>query len=382
MRLFGSFVAVLSALVSAAAAAPSVLCIGETLFDGLPSAIYLGGAPLNVACHLAQAGVRARYLSAVGHDRLGTEAVRRLQAQGVDTDLIVQVREAETGFVTVELDRSGDASYTFVTPAAWDFIPTAGAAAAAKSADALVFGSLGMRAEGSRAAIRAAAAAASFAVCDINLRPPFVEAAVVADAARSADLLKLNDEELVPLASMLLETTEAGPSRELAAAALAAAQAAERAAAAPNTAPSTDGEVGGDEATRAVARAAASIGAALRRASSVVVTRGARGAVLWQSTKLTRSGDEQSTKLTRSGDEDGRKGGGEYAGRAYGCDGFVAPNTTPNTPGGGQADTVGAGDAFLAALLAAMLREGAVPSASAALEAGCRLGAYVAGEDP
>jgi sugar/nucleoside kinase (ribokinase family) len=355
-----------------------VLCIGETLFDGLPSAIYLGGAPLNVACHLAQAGVRARYLSAVGHDRLGTEAVRRLQAQGVDTDLIVQVREAETGFVTVELDRSGDASYTFVTPAAWDFIPTAGAAAAAKSADALVFGSLGMRAEGSRAAIRAAAAAASFAVCDINLRPPFIEAAVVADAARSADLLKLNDEELVPLASMLLETTEAGPNRELAAAALAAAQAAERAAAAPNTAPSTDGEVGGDEATRAVARAAASIGAALRRASSVVVTRGARGAVLWQSTKLTRSGDEQSTKLTRSGGEDGRKGGGEYAGRAYGCDGFVAPNT----PGGGQADTVGAGDAFLAALLAAMLREGAVPSASAALEAGCRLGAYVAGEGP
>ena len=174
----------------------------------------------------------------------------------------------------------------------------------------------------------------------------------------------------------------AGPSRELAAAALAAAQAAERAAAAPNTAPSTDGEVGGDEATRAVARAAASIGAALRRASSVVVTRGARGAVLWQSTKLTRSGDEQSTKLTRSGDEDGRKGGGGRAGRAYGCDGFVTPNTTPNTPGGGQADTVGAGDAFLAALLAAMLREGAVPSASAALEAGCRLGAYVAGEDP
>ena len=158
-----------------------------------------------------------------------------------------------------------------------------------------------------------------------------------------------------------------GPSRELAAAALAAAQAAERAAAAPNTAPRTDGEVGGDEATRAVARAAASIGAALGRASSVVVTRGARGAVLWQ-----------STKLTRSGDEGGRKDDGGDAGRAYGCDDFVVPNTA----GGGQADTVGAGDAFLAALLAVMLREGAVPSASAALEAGCRLGAYVAGEDP
>ena len=153
-----------------------------------------------------------------------------------------------------------------------------------------------MRAEGSRAAIQAAAAAASFVVCDINLRPPFIDAAVVADAARSADLLKLNDEELVPLASMLFETTGAGPSRQLAAAALAAALAAERAANVPNTAPMTDGEDGGGEATRAVARAAASIGAALGRASSVVVTRGARGAVLWQSTKSTSSGDEGGRK--------------------------------------------------------------------------------------
>ena len=180
-------------------------------------------------------------------------------------------------------------------------------------------------------------------------------------------MLKLNDEELVPLASMLFETTGAGPSRQLAAAALAAALAAERAANVPNTSPITDVEDGGGEATRAVARAAASIGAALGRASSVVVTRGARGAVLWQ-----------SMKSTSSGDEGGRKDVGGYAGRAYGCDGFVAPNP----PGGGQADTVGAGDAFLAALLAAMLRGGAVTSASAALEAACRLGAFVAGEDP
>ena len=89
----------LALIVTAATAgmAPSVLCVGETLFDGLPAGIFLGGAPLNVACHLSQLGARAAYASAVGRDRLGIEAVRRLQTMGVDTELVSFVNDAETG---------------------------------------------------------------------------------------------------------------------------------------------------------------------------------------------------------------------------------------------------------------------------------------------
>ena len=29
-----------------------ILCVGETLFDGLPTGIFLSGAPLNAAVHL------------------------------------------------------------------------------------------------------------------------------------------------------------------------------------------------------------------------------------------------------------------------------------------------------------------------------------------
>ena len=54
-------------------------------------------------------------------------------------------------------------------------------------------------------------------------------------------------------------------------------------------------------------------------------------------------------------------------GSAWACGGFVAP---------AKADTVGAGDSFLAAFLVELLR-GAAPDA--ALEAACRLGAFVAG---
>lgn len=106
--------------------APRVLCIGETLFDGLPTGIFLGGAPLNVAVHLAHMGAASRYASAVGRDRLGIEARRRISASGVDVSLLSVSDAAETGFVSVDINSNGDASYTFATPAAWDFVPLEG----------------------------------------------------------------------------------------------------------------------------------------------------------------------------------------------------------------------------------------------------------------
>ena len=96
--------------MTAAPPQPRVLCVGETLFDGLPNGIFLGGAPLNVACHLASLGASVQYASAVGNDRLGIDAVRRLNNRGVDTALISTTDAAETGFVTALIDASGDST--------------------------------------------------------------------------------------------------------------------------------------------------------------------------------------------------------------------------------------------------------------------------------
>ena len=316
-----------------ASAPPAVLCVGECLFDGLPDGIFLGGAPLNVAVHLSELGVRTSFASAVGDDRLGVEAVRRLQSRGVDTSLVSTVA-AETGFVTVELDDAGDASYEFATPAAWDLVPTDGVASAAGAVDAVVYGTLASRAAATRAAIGAARASARLAVCDINLRPPFDDAVVVAEAARGADLLKLADEEVVAVAAAL-QAHGAAVDVDAAAAAVAAAEGL-----------GSGGAIGAAVAAAALGRAAG--------ASCVVVTRGAAGAVLWERVGGGGSGGE---------------GGGEEAAEeeAFSCGGYAV--------GSGTVDTVGAGDAFLAALLSRRLL-GA--SAAEALEAGCRLGAFVA----
>ena len=305
-----------------------ILCVGETLFDGLPTGIFLGGAPLNAAVHLAEVGVEAAYASCVGNDRLGREARRRLNSRGVDTALIGTNDQYETGFVEVDVDANGDASYTFNTPAAWDYITNSDAIAkAAADADAVVFGSLGSRAEASRAAIRAAASAAKFTVCDVNLRPPFVDDEIVVEATCDVDLLKLNDEELLPLAEALRRQA---PSADVDAACEACAK----------VEPAVDdaSDAGDDNAMAStIAKAAAAIGKAVS-ASRVVVTRGSKGAVYC--------------------DEDGS---------AYTCGGFK-PDAI--------ADTVGAGDSFLAAMLASLLAEKAGPLD--ALEAGCRCGAFVA----
>ena len=142
MGLFPDCVTAMRSGISNSFASLSVLCIGETLFDGLPSGVFLGGAPLNVACHLSLLSVHTSYASAVGNDRLGLEAIRRLNGKGVDTQLIRSVDGMETGFVTAHIDEAGDATYEFVTPAAWDAIDSDGIASAAATADAVVFGKL------------------------------------------------------------------------------------------------------------------------------------------------------------------------------------------------------------------------------------------------
>jgi sugar/nucleoside kinase (ribokinase family) len=61
--------------------ASEVLCAGEVLWDSLPPGLFLGGAPLNVACHLNAHGVQVGMISRVGADRLGEEARKRIALQ-------------------------------------------------------------------------------------------------------------------------------------------------------------------------------------------------------------------------------------------------------------------------------------------------------------
>jgi len=264
----------------------TIACVGELLWDVLPDGRTLGGAPANVAYHLARLGHAATLVTRVGRDELGDAARAELAARGLDVAQMQVDDELPTGAAHVTLDSEGRAAYRFVTPAAFDAIEPP-----ARTPDIVVFGTLAQRDARSAGTIRRLAAAARIGVYDVNLRPPHTSVPAVLASLPSAALVKVSEEEAATLAAAL------GTSAE----------------------------------HRAFARHLSE-----RYGSQLVcITRGAGGAGLWT--------------------------GGQWHDAAG-----IATD---------KADTVGAGDAFVAALLAGWL-EGRAPAEI--LERANRLGAYVA----
>ncbi|MEW2221450.1 sugar kinase [Streptomyces sp. NPDC006990] len=85
-----------------------VVCLGESMVTFLPSRPgpladvpafdrAIGGAESNVACTLARAGHRARWVSRVGADGFGDHLVRTIAGYGVDTSAVERDPERPTG---------------------------------------------------------------------------------------------------------------------------------------------------------------------------------------------------------------------------------------------------------------------------------------------
>lgn len=175
----------------------SVLCVGEVLWDALPAGLFLGGAPFNVACHLAAAGVPVSMVSRVGRDRLGEEAVHRARRFGVATDLVQVDDTLPTGFVRVELDDTGHAQYEILEPVAWDAITaTTALVRAATAARAIVFGSLAQRHAVTRTTIQRLWESRCLMVFDLNLRPPYTDRQVIERSLARANVVKVTLAEM------------------------------------------------------------------------------------------------------------------------------------------------------------------------------------------
>src|SRR5215813_3216481 len=99
----------------------AVIIWGELLWDLFPDGAKLGGAPANVAWHLAQAGGWARLITRVGDDEAGHRAIGEL-GELVDTSLVQIDPERATGEVEVGLSSSGEARYRLVPGRAWERI--------------------------------------------------------------------------------------------------------------------------------------------------------------------------------------------------------------------------------------------------------------------
>ena len=186
---------------------------GEILWDCLPSGRHAGGAPFNVASHLAQLGVSVSLLSAVGQDSLGDEILEVAQHKGVNVQFVGRARIGlPTGTVVATVDAMGNATYELVQPVAWDeIIVSAEAVEAVAKADALIFGSLASRSPYNLEQLdRLLALKGPLKFFDVNLRPPFTDPERIVELAAHADVIKLNHDEVGQIASWL-RTGEATP---------------------------------------------------------------------------------------------------------------------------------------------------------------------------
>ena len=115
--------------------------------------------------------------------------------------------DCPTGVVNVTLDDKGVPTYTIIEGVAWDNVPyTPEMKAVAAQARAVCFGTLAQRNPVTRQTILSFIEdmpSDSLKVYDINLRQHFFSKEIIETSLQVADILKINDEEIVTVAGLL-----------------------------------------------------------------------------------------------------------------------------------------------------------------------------------
>lgn len=184
-----------------------ILCFGEILWDVLPGKKVAGGAPMNVALHLKKLGMNVKFASRIGKDALGKELKDFLDSVAFYEYLLQEDRKHPTGTVQVDLTDSSNPKYDIVFPSAWDYIEmTEKLKQTAEESKIVVYGSLASRNEISRNTLQEILSGHNaYNVLDINLREPHYTKERLEVLMNTADLVKMNEEELTILSRWFID---------------------------------------------------------------------------------------------------------------------------------------------------------------------------------
>ncbi len=189
--------------------------LGEALIDLFEDgSSSLGGAPLNVAVHAHHLLAPLRLgigivVSAIGADKWGEHAQAVLRENEMATEYVA-TNEHPTGTASVFV-RNGEPGFEITENVAWDYLrPSAALDALAEGCDAVCFGSLGQRSQGSRETIRAFVqrARGAWRLFDVNLRRSTVSGRrdysreIIEASCRLSSAMKANEQEILELAEM------------------------------------------------------------------------------------------------------------------------------------------------------------------------------------
>lgn len=176
----------------------TVVVFGEALVDDFITEQVLGGAPFNVARHLAAFGTAPMMITRIGSDANGAALRAEFARFGMREDGLQVDAVAPTGRVIVERS-AGSHRFIIVPEQAYDHIQGAPALAALAHCTpaALYFGTLAQRAGDSRDALfQLFAATTAQRFLDLNIRQGQVTERRVFESLHQADVVKVNEDEL------------------------------------------------------------------------------------------------------------------------------------------------------------------------------------------
>jgi len=182
-----------------------VLLFGEALVDVLDGRPVPGGAPLNVAVHLASLGFAVSFVSRIGDDPDGALVRDVLSRAGIPDSGLQVDRDRPTARSTVSFAAGaprfaipGDQAFDFVEPS------RAGGTARAFRPRAFGFGTLAQRSWRGRSALDAILGSGNgVRVVDLNLREPWYRADTVTETLARAQVLKVSEEEALETVRLL-----------------------------------------------------------------------------------------------------------------------------------------------------------------------------------
>lgn len=176
-----------------------VVLFGEMLVDAFPERLVPGGAPFNVARHLAGLGAKALLLSRIGTDAIAQVLLDEMTRFGINTCGVQRDTRYPSGHVTVTETAPGKHVFSIDTPSAYDEFRLEDMATGLQinSARIACYGTLGLRNPTSRAAwLECLGAFPGVRYLDLNWRAGHVDAPCARNLLGHADTIKLNDEEL------------------------------------------------------------------------------------------------------------------------------------------------------------------------------------------
>jgi fructokinase len=180
--------------------------IGEILFDIYPSHKKLGGAPLNFIYHIRKITGSGNIVSRVGKDVLGTKAISEIKKQEIPTAYIQIDDIHPTGVANIEINEDKEPDFSIDTERAFDFIESNDETEELINyeTDVLYFGTLSQRNHKSRETIQSFFKRGGKYFCDVNLRQNFYNQEIIRRSIETADIVKVNYNELRILNDLML----------------------------------------------------------------------------------------------------------------------------------------------------------------------------------